>query len=97
MLDSSRPATLSAGMGAFVAVTTVSVLIVIGTVLCAIRYRRRMRLRGADMAEVIDSYIVTYYLVWMLNSEKNCLRYFQANMANIYCLLESSGHNIPNF
>ncbi|XP_078381846.1 uncharacterized protein LOC144664603 isoform X2 [Oculina patagonica] len=51
MLDSTKPATLSAGMGAFVAIAVVSVLIVIGTVLCVIRYRRRARLRGSDMVE----------------------------------------------
>lgn len=52
MLDSSKPATLSAGMGAFVAVATASLLIVIGTVLCVIRHRRKARLAGLDMAEV---------------------------------------------
>ncbi len=52
MLDSTKPITLSAGMGAFVAIAVVSVLIVIGTVLCVIRYRRRARLRGSDMVEV---------------------------------------------
>lgn len=52
MLDSSKPATLSAGMGAFVAVATASLLILIGTVLCVIRYRRKARLAGLDMAEV---------------------------------------------
>ena len=52
MLDSSKPATLSAGMGAFVAVATASLLIVIGTVLCVIRHRRKARLAGPDMAEV---------------------------------------------
>lgn len=52
MLDSSKPTTLSAGMGAFVAIAVVSVMIVIGTVLCVIRYRRRARLRGSDMVEV---------------------------------------------
>ena len=52
MLDSSKPATLSAGMGAFVAVTTACLLIVIGTVLCVIRQRRKARLAGLDMAEV---------------------------------------------
>lgn len=51
MLDSSKPTTLSAGMGAFVAVAGVSVLIVIGAVICVIRYRRRARLRGLEMAE----------------------------------------------
>ena len=52
MLDSSKPATLSAGMGAFVAVATASLLILIGTVLCVIRHRRKARLAGLDMAEV---------------------------------------------
>ena len=52
MLDSSKPETLSAGMGAFVAVATASLLIVIGTVLCVIRHRRKARLAGLDMAEV---------------------------------------------
>ena len=57
MLDSSKPTTLSAGMGAFVAVAGVSVLIVIGTVICVIRYRRRARLRGLETAEVNKSEI----------------------------------------
>lgn len=52
MLDSSKPTTLSAGMGAFVAIASVSVLIVISTVICVIRYRRRARLKGNDMLEV---------------------------------------------
>ena len=55
MLDSSKQTTLSAGMGAFVAITVVSVLIVIGTVICVIRYRRRARLGGSDMAEVNEN------------------------------------------
>lgn len=54
MLDSSKPTTLSAGMGAFVAIASVSVLIVIGTVICVIRYRRS-RLRGSDMLEVNEN------------------------------------------
>ena len=52
MLDRSKAATLSAGMGAFVAIATVSVLLVIGTVLCVIRQRRKARMMGANMAEV---------------------------------------------
>lgn len=52
MLDRSKPATLSAGMGAFVAIATVSVLVVIGTVLCVIRQRRKARMTVANMAEV---------------------------------------------
>ena len=59
MLDSSKPATLSAGMGAFVAIASVSVLIVIGTVICVTRYRRRARLRGSDMLEVNENYLLT--------------------------------------
>lgn len=55
MLDSSKPTTLSAGMGAFVAIASVSVLIVIGTVICVIRYRRRARLRGNDMVKVNEN------------------------------------------
>ncbi|XP_020621257.1 EGF-containing fibulin-like extracellular matrix protein 1 [Orbicella faveolata] len=51
MLDSSKPTTLSAGMVAFVAIASVSVLIVIGTVVCVIRYRRSARLRDSDMLE----------------------------------------------
>lgn len=54
MLDSSKPTTLSAGMGAFVAIASVSVLIVIGTVICVMRYRRS-RLRGSDMIEVNEN------------------------------------------
>lgn len=52
MLDRSKPATFSAGMGAFVAIATVSVLVVIGTVLCVIRQRRKARMTVANMAEV---------------------------------------------
>ena len=63
MLDRSKPATLSAGMGAFVAMATVSVLIVIGTVLCVIRYRRKARLTGDNMAEVNHRLL---FLVWLL-------------------------------
>ena len=55
MLDSSKPTTLSAGMGAFVAIASVSVLIVIGTVICVIRYRRGARLKGSSMLEVSES------------------------------------------
>lgn len=62
MLDSSKPATLSAGLGAFVAIATVSVFIVIGTVLCVIRYKRRARLKGANFAEVNSDAIVLYFL-----------------------------------
>lgn len=57
MLDSSKPATLSAGMGAFVAVTTASLLIVIGTVLCVIRHRRKAPLAGLDIAEVNHRFV----------------------------------------
>ena len=57
LLDTSKPTTLSAGMGAFVAVAGVSVFIVIGTVMCIIRYRRRARLRGLETAEVSVSLI----------------------------------------
>jgi len=57
MLDSSKPTTLSAGMGAFVAIASVSVLIVIGTVVCVIRYRRSARLRDSDMLEVNENYL----------------------------------------
>lgn len=57
MLDSSKPTTLSAGMGAFVAIASVSVLIVIGTVVCVIRYRRRARLRDSDMLEVNENHL----------------------------------------
>ena len=55
MLDSSKPTTLSAGMGAFVAIASVSMLIVICTVICVIRYRRRARLKGSSMLEVSES------------------------------------------
>ena len=68
MLDSSKPATLSAGLGAFVAIATVSVFIVIGTVLCVIRYRRRARLKGANFAEVNPDAIVLYFLSRILES-----------------------------
>ena len=54
MLDSSKPTTLSAGMGAFVAIASVSVLFVVGTVVCVIRYRRS-RLRSSDMLEVNEN------------------------------------------
>lgn len=52
MLDSSKPATLSAGMGAFVAIAVVGVFIMIGTVLCVIRHRRKAWMRGANVGEV---------------------------------------------
>ena len=58
ILDNSKPTTLSAGMGAFVAIASVSVLIVIGTVICVIRYRRA-RLRGSDMPEVRENELLT--------------------------------------
>ena len=54
MLDSQKPVTLSAGMGALVAVAAVSGLIVIGTVLCVIQYRRRVRLRGCDDTDEVN-------------------------------------------
>ena len=67
MLDRSKPATLSAGMGAFVAIATVSVLVVIGTVLCVIRQRRKARMTGANMAEVLHTPAVICLLTYIGN------------------------------
>ncbi|XP_015756852.1 PREDICTED: uncharacterized protein LOC107336293, partial [Acropora digitifera] len=51
LFESSKPATLSAGMGAFAALTVVIVLIVLGAVVCVIRYKRKGRSRGIHDAE----------------------------------------------
>ncbi|XP_068704874.1 uncharacterized protein [Montipora foliosa] len=51
ILDSSKPTTLSAGLGAFVALAGISMFIILGTVMCVIRYKRKARVRSARLAE----------------------------------------------
>lgn len=52
LFESSKPATLSAGMGAFAALTVVIALVVLGAVVCVVRYKRKGRSRGIHDAEV---------------------------------------------
>lgn len=51
LFESSKPATVSAGMGAFAALAVVIVLIILGAVGCVIRYKRKGRSRGIHDAE----------------------------------------------
>ncbi|XP_068704872.1 matrilin-3-like [Montipora foliosa] len=51
ILDSSKPTTLSAGLGAFVAMAGITVFIILGTVMCVILYKRKARVRSARLAE----------------------------------------------
>lgn len=54
MLDSFKLIMFLVGMGVFVVIVFVSVLIVIGIVICVICYRR-LCLRGSDMLEVNEN------------------------------------------
>ena len=69
LFESSKPATLSAGMGAFAALTVVIVLVVLGAVVCVIRYKRKGRSRGIHDAEVKQQIPSFFFMIASVTGE----------------------------